>query len=115
MEHAEHFPGGYTARMIYELLAQGQQAVTSQSVVWFGVASIPLIVGIVQIAKQSGLPTRFTGLAALVTGLAGGVLSARFGIDADVPAAIASGIMAGLAAAGAWSMSAPLRSQDPGD
>jgi len=101
--------------MIYEIFAQTQQVIASQSVVWFGVASIPLIVGIVQVAKQSGLPSRFAGLAALITGLAGGILSARFGIDTNVPAAIASGIMAGLAAAGAWSVTVPLRSQDQDD
>ena len=98
--------------MLYEILSQGQQAVAAQSVVWFGVASVPLIVGIVQVAKQSGLPSRWAGLTSLVTGLAGGILSARFGVDADVPAAIASGLMAGLAAAGAWSLSSPIRNVD---
>jgi len=96
--------------MLYELIAQGQQVVAAQSVVWFGVASIPLIVGIVEVLKQAGLPSRFAGLTSLGIGLAGGVLSARFGIDADVPAAVAAGIMAGLAATGAWSVTRPLRS-----
>jgi len=96
--------------MLYELITQGQQAIAAQSVVWFGVAAVPLIVGIVEVFKQAGLPSRWAGLTSLGLGLAGGVLSARFGIDANVPAALAAGIMAGLAATGAWSVTRPLRS-----
>jgi len=62
------------------------------------VAIIPVVIGLVQVVKQVGLPTKFAPLASIVLG---------FGLVALTsvtwPVAIVQGIIVGLAASGLWS------------
>jgi hypothetical protein len=72
--------------------------------------ALPLTVGVVQVLKEAGLPTRYAGVAALATGVLAGLLVRLSGIG-DGPLALASltGAIAGLSAAGAWSGARALR------
>ena len=96
---------------MFTIIAQAIQSLDPVSVVWLGVPAVPLIVGIVQVFKQAGLPSRFAGIAALILGGAGG---AWLGASAEValPAAVVLGVMSGLSASGAWSVTASVRSGD---
>lgn len=79
------------------------EAISDPSMVgWGGVAALPLVVGIVEVAKRAGLPPRWAGLVALILGVAGGI---AYGALAGFAAleALPSGLLVGLAAAGAWS------------
>ena len=70
--------------------------------VWIVVA--PLVVGIVQVCKQAGLPGRWAGVAALAAGIGCGVLVRLAGIGSGpLGLAALSGAVAGLSAAGVWS------------
>lgn len=68
-------------------------------------AAAPLVVGLVEVAKRSGLPTRWAGLASLLFG----VLVALLIGDSWDRAAIVAGIAAGLSAAGLYSQAVTLR------
>ena len=59
---------------------------------------IPVVIGLIAVAKQTGLPTRFAPLAALVLGIA---LTALTGTSWQ--ADILQGIITGLSAAGLYS------------
>jgi hypothetical protein len=66
--------------------------------------ALPLTIGIVEILKSIGLPTRWAGVAALLTGVATGVLVRLAGIgDGALALAALTGAAAGLSAAGVWS------------
>ena len=70
--------------------------------IWAVVA--PLVVGVVQVCKQAGLPPRWTGVTALAVGVGCGVLARLAGVGAgSLGLAGLSGAIAGLSAAGAWS------------
>lgn len=65
---------------------------------------VPLVVGVVQVCKQAGLPTRWSGLSALAVGVACGVLARLAGAGSGpLGAAALAGAIAGLSAAGVWS------------
>lgn len=62
------------------------------------VAIVPVILGLVQVAKQVGLPSKFAPLVSIALGVG---LVALTG--ASWQADIVQGIIAGLAASGLWS------------
>jgi hypothetical protein len=72
--------------------------------------ALPLTVAIVQALKDAALPTRYAGLAALLTGTISGALIHAAGIGSG-PLALAAltGAIAGLSAAGLWSGARALR------
>lgn len=66
----------------------------------YDVALIPLIVGIVEIFKQMGMPARFGALVSLLLGIIAGI----FYIDpSDILKGILVGASIGLAASGLYS------------
>lgn len=71
-----------------------------------GVASVPLIVGLVAAIRQVGLPDRFAPVASLVFGVLLG-LAGTFMANAMTPQGIVQGVIVGLglglAASGAYS------------
>ena len=62
------------------------------------VVYVPIILAVVEGAKRMGLPARFAALAAVVIGVAIGVLT-----NVDIRAGALYGIMWGLSAAGLYS------------
>jgi hypothetical protein len=74
---------------------------SSAMATWAGVAAIPLVAGIVQIAVGAGLPIRAAGLLALVLGVAGGV-AAGYTTNLAVFTGLVQGATVGLAAHGLW-------------
>lgn len=71
-----------------------------------GLVLAPIIVGLVQVAKQAGLASRLAGLVSvglgLVLGVATGLADVANEVGTDLALAI-QGIIAGLAGAGLWS------------
>ena len=65
----------------------------------YGIALVPLIVGIVEVVKQVGLPTRFAPLLALLLGLGSGFVMHTTSISE----ALVIGVMVGLSASGLYS------------
>ena len=64
----------------------------------------PLALGLTQLLKGAGLPTRWAGLTAFAVGLASGGLLRWAGLGGGTyGAALAAGAIAGLSAAGVWS------------
>jgi hypothetical protein len=61
-------------------------------------AIVPVILGLVQVVKQVGLPSRFAPLASIAIGIG---LVALTGVAWQ--AFVVQGIIAGLAASGLWS------------
>lgn len=59
---------------------------------------VPVVIGLVQVAKTIGLPIRFSGLAAIVLGIGGAFL-----LGGTLTETILSGIIVGLSAAGLYS------------
>ena len=70
----------------------------------FGAGAVPLIAGIIQIFKATGVPARLAPLIALTLGLAAGLFSAWQTTPGPVPLgpAIVLGITWGLAASGLY-------------
>jgi hypothetical protein len=68
---------------------------------WAGVAAVPLVAGIVQIAVGTGLPVRAAGLLALVIGVTGSVATALT-TDLSILTGFTQGATVGLAAHGLW-------------
>ena len=68
----------------------------------YGIVTVPAILGIVQVAKQAGLPGRLAPLAALLLGIAAGLGQAATG-HLDLATAIATGCALGLSASGLYS------------
>jgi hypothetical protein len=97
---------------ILTFIAQAVSSIDPLSVVWVGVPAVPLIVGIVQVLKQAGLPSRFAGLVALALGGGGGFWLGAATADVAVPAAVVAGLMTGLSASGAWSVTSAVRASD---
>jgi hypothetical protein len=75
----------------------------------YGAATIPLIVGLIQVAKYTGLPVRLAPVLALVLGIAAGILSVYSTTPAHAavnwPAGVVLGLSFGLAAAGFYEIS----------
>jgi len=68
-----------------------------------GVGAVPLIVGLVEVFKGQGLPSKRAPLAALILGLAFGLLAASVEHSVTLLQGSVYGIIAGLAASGAYS------------
>lgn len=60
---------------------------------------VPVVLGVVQVIKKTGLSTRWSPLLSLVLGVVGALAIAK-GYSAD---AVIQGLIAGLSAAGLWS------------
>ncbi len=65
----------------------------------YGVAIIPLIVGLVQLVKKLGLPSRFAALLSVVLGVGAGFVMH----PGNVSQAVIVGLMIGLSASGLYS------------
>ncbi|MCO5177936.1 MAG: hypothetical protein M9890_13345 [Thermomicrobiales bacterium] len=66
--------------------------------------TLPLTLGLVQLAKSAGLSTRWAGLAAVVIGALAGLFANLAGAEpVSIANATLTGIVAGLSAAGVWS------------
>jgi len=70
--------------------------------VWWGIPAVPLILGLVELAKRFGFPSRWAGVLAVVLGIAGSLLW-MYTQASPLAQAIAQGLVVGLAAAGLWS------------
>ena len=71
----------------------------------FAASATPLIIAIVQVAKSAGFPKRYAPLLALGIGLVLGLVAALATLHPDLDPLIKTatlGIMAGLAASGAY-------------
>lgn len=68
----------------------------------YGVALIPLIVGLVEVLKILKLPNRLLPLASITFGLAGGIFYVEPG---NIKVGIIVGLMLGLSASGLYSSS----------
>lgn len=66
----------------------------------YGVALIPVIVGVVELLKRIGLPVKWAPLAALALGQAAGLLYVAPG---DPLKGVLAGVVLALAAVGLWS------------
>lgn len=74
-----------------------------------GLAGVPVIVALVEVAKQTlELPRRFWALAAVLLGIAWN-LGVAVVLHADLAMAVLVGCLAGLSAAGLWSAMKPAR------
>jgi hypothetical protein len=69
----------------------------------YGVAIVPLIIGLVQVLKQTGLPDRFAPVASLGLGLAFAGVQIATGAALEPFAALLTGIAYGLSASGLYS------------
>lgn len=65
-----------------------------------GMALIPMIVGIVEILKRTGVPKRLLPLSSLILGIGSGVF---FLYPTDLKMGIFTGIILGLSASGLYS------------
>ncbi|HMM43515.1 MAG TPA: hypothetical protein PKA95_16605 [Thermomicrobiales bacterium] len=66
--------------------------------------ALPLTLGLVQVAKDAGMASRWAGVAAVVIGALAGLFADLAGAgDAGAATAALSGLVAGLSAAGVWS------------
>ena len=68
----------------------------------YGVSAVLIIIGLVQLAKSAGLPSKWAGLVAVTLGV---VASVCFTLWGEVPVykAVIVGLALGLSAAGLWS------------
>ncbi|PAV27833.1 hypothetical protein CIL05_19995 [Virgibacillus profundi] len=66
----------------------------------YDAALIPLIVGLVEVLKRSGLPKRLLPIAALLFGVAAGIF---YVFPNDLKSGIIAGIVMGLSASGLYS------------
>lgn len=66
----------------------------------YDVAIIPLIVGVVELLKQLGLPTKFAGVVAAILGIVIGIV---YVAPANIAEGLLVGLSLGLAAAGLYS------------
>ena len=69
---------------------------------WWGLPAAAIIVGVVELFKRAGLNHRWAGILAVILGIVGGCV-AHVWADSELAAAVAQGLVAGLAAAGLWS------------
>ena len=72
---------------------------------------IALVPGIVEIAKRTGMPTRYAGLAAIIAAIALIALSDLAASSSTISSAagwLVQGVISGLAAAGLYSQSSRL-------
>lgn len=74
----------------------------STSTLWWGVPAPLLILGLVQVAKKLGFPSRYAGLLSIVIGVLGGIAFHFWG-GSQLASDLVTGLATGLAAAGLWS------------
>lgn len=74
-----------------------------ETVVWAGASALLLIVGVVQVAKQAGFPSKYAGILALTLGIVGGAIVGLSDSEIGIIPGIVQGMLAGLGASGAWS------------
>jgi len=73
-----------------------------QEWVWWGVPAVPLILGLVELAKRLGFPSRWAGVLAVALGVVGSLLW-MYTQSSPLAQAVAQGLVVGLAASGLWS------------
>ncbi|HMM49084.1 MAG TPA: hypothetical protein PKE32_05675, partial [Miltoncostaeaceae bacterium] len=81
-----------------------------------GVPLVPLTVALVELAKLSGLPTRFAGLAAIVSAallVALAEIAGAPGLAGSAADVLLAGLVYGLAAARLYSQAARPRAKEP--
>lgn len=66
----------------------------------YGIALVPLVVSIIEVTKQVGLPTKLAPLLALFLGLGSGFVLH----SANLAKALVTGVMIGLSASGLYSV-----------
>ncbi|HZJ83873.1 MAG TPA: hypothetical protein VFD57_08725 [Clostridia bacterium] len=66
----------------------------------YGVAIVPLIIGVVELLKSLGLPSKFSALGAAVLG---GLIGVFYLYPRDIPKGVIVGLSYGLAASGLYS------------
>ena len=71
-------------------------------ITWWGIPAVALVVAVVQWLKALGINSRYAGVVAVVLGIAGGIASQVWS-DSPLAQSIVTGLIVGLAAAGAWS------------
>lgn len=69
----------------------------------YGIAAVPLCVALVEVAKASGLSSRFAPLASLALGILAGLAAQQALPHPNYIAGVVAGIAVGLAASGAYS------------
>lgn len=69
---------------------------------WWGIPAVPLIMAVVELLKQVGLPPKWAGVAAAIVGVLGGLAAWGWGYS-DAAQAAVTGLLAGLMASGIWS------------
>lgn len=69
---------------------------------WWGVPAAALVMGLVDLAKSIGFPSRYAGALAALLGVVGGVAAYYWGSSPLAGAAV-NGLLAGLGAAGFYS------------
>lgn len=71
-------------------------------IMWFGAPALVVVIGVVQLLKQLGLPSRFAGLVAAVVGMAFGG-AAHVLADSLLAQSVFGGLVVGLGASGLYS------------
>lgn len=66
----------------------------------YGVAIIPVIVGLIEVAKRAGLPKRFSPILAIALGILAGIVYLESG---SIKEGVLKGIAIGLASVGLYS------------
>lgn len=72
-------------------------------VVWAGLAAVPIVAGLIQVARQVGLPANWAPLLAVGLGLAGSVGFSYTAGEATIQTAVAQGLAIGLSSSGFYS------------
>ena len=72
-------------------------------IVWAGLAAVPIVAGLIQVARQIGMPANFAPLLAVVLGLAGSVGFSYSAGEATIQVAVAQGLAIGLSSSGFYS------------
>ena len=72
-------------------------------ILFAGLAAVPIVAGIVQVAKPIGLPHAWAPVLALVLGVGGSVGLSYTAGDATIQVAVVQGLAVGLSASGLYS------------
>ncbi len=72
-------------------------------ILFAGLAAVPIVAGIVQVAKPIGLPAAWAPVLALALGVGGSVGISYTGGDATIQVAIVQGLVIGLTSSGLYS------------
>lgn len=71
----------------------------------YGLPFVPVVAGLVELAKRSGLPAKFSPLVAVLVGVIAGVAYIAPANDASWSVGVLAGIMVGLVTSGLYSSS----------